>query len=138
MKAFDNYVNAIAIELSEMYWYSIEANIEHKSRKEGQPTFKEWLVKEDLAFVMKDEDYVAIDHTKAVLYLLKDVYKNRSHLYNYSEEMTFEEFLHASHLMYKGKLYEKEAIEFIIDSVAIAANEPVLEYREQWAEWWGV
>ena len=137
MKAFDNYVNAIAIELGEMYWYSIECDLEY-IRKEGQPTFQEWLIKENLAFEVKDLDYVAIDHTKAVLYLLKDVYKNRSHLYNYSEEMTFEEFLHASHLMYKGKLYEKEAIEFIIDSVAIAANEPVLEYREWWAEWWGV
>ena len=137
MKAFDNYVNAIAIELGEMYWYSIECDLEY-IRKEGQPTFQEWLIKENLAFEVKDLDYVAIDHTKAVLYLLKDVYKNRSHLYNYSEEMTFEEFLHASHLMCKGKLYEKEAIEFIIDSVAIAANEPVLEYREWWAEWWGV
>ena len=137
MKAFDNYVNAIAIELGEMYWYSIECDTAY-IRKEGQPTFQEWLIKENLAFKVKDLDYVAIDHTKAVLYLLKDVYKNRSHLYNYSEEMTFEEFLHASHLMYKGKLYEKEAIEFIIDSVAIAANEPVLEYREWWAEWWGV
>ena len=138
MKAFDNYVNAIAIELSEVYWHTIQGSYCYKLADEGQPTFKEWIVKEGLAFEMKSEDYIAIDHKKAIMYILKDVYKYKTLLYSYPEDMTFEEFLNDSGLMHDNELNEEKAIEFVIDSSALSGNEPKSDYRQQWAEWWGV
>ena len=138
MKAFDNYVNAIAIELSEVYWHNVKGSYCYKLKHEDDPTFNEWLISEGLAFEMKSEDYVAIDHKKAVKYLLEDLYKHKSQLYDYPESMTFEKFLNDSGVLYENEINEQKAIEFIIDSSAISSNEPVAKFREQWREWWGV